>query len=211
MHSPFKISALFLTTAIALGVAGQAYALGVGDKGQFATIEQALKQENQVEVARAKYVLNPEDSARMKVLCLKFTINAAGDAYILMSDDMDDSKAKIQVVYGKLKNAHVYNPRNVGVLPQGVSPNSNLATFINRGAAVGDGVMLYGQVIKKSSDGSEQTVGSATVMANVSNIDNLERRNRVSILRASNDDVITPDKVFALELNYKGNQNSLAK
>ena len=31
MRCPFKLSTLFLTTAIAMGVAGQAYALDVGD------------------------------------------------------------------------------------------------------------------------------------------------------------------------------------
>ena len=35
MRSPFKLSALFLTAAIVMGVAGQAYALDVGQKGSF--------------------------------------------------------------------------------------------------------------------------------------------------------------------------------
>lgn len=49
-----KLSALFLTTVMAMGVAGTANALDVGEKGSFADIEKDLAKEQQVEIARAK-------------------------------------------------------------------------------------------------------------------------------------------------------------
>ena len=203
MRSPFKLSALFLTAAIAMGVTGQANALDVGDKGQFATIEKTLKQENQVEVARAKYVLNREDPTRMKVLCIKFTINAAGDAYILMSDNIDDSKANIEMIYGKLKNARASDPHNLGVFPRGVSEQSELAKIIKRGAIYGDGILLHGQSIKKLPSGSEAVVGMTTVMANVSNSNDPTVSNTVSILVTTTNNVTSLDKVVATELKYR--------
>ena len=184
-------------------MSGQALALDVGQKGSFAEIEKELAQEKQVEVARAKYILNHDSPSKAKTLCVKFTINAKGEAYILMSDSMDDSKAQVEVVYSKLKNARVYDPHNVGVLPQGVSEQSNLAMLIKRGATGGDGVLMHGESVKKAADGSDVVVGLTTVMANVSGVSDLATNNRVSILLASKNDLISLDKVVATELRYQ--------
>ena len=203
MRSPFKFSALFLTSALAMGMTGQANALDVSQKGSFAQIQQELSQERQVEVARAKYILHPEDRSKTKVLCVKFTVSASGEGYILMSDNMDDSKARIEMVYGKLKNVRVYDPRNVGILPQGVSAQSNLAALIKQSAAKGNAVFVHGQSVKKAADGTEQVVGSTTVMANVSSKADSIVTNSVGIWLTSSDDVTSLDKVVATELEYR--------
>lgn len=198
-----KLSALFLTTALAMGMSGQALALDVGQKGSFAQIEKELSRERQVEIARAKYVLNREDPAKMKELCVKFTINAAGEAYILISDNMGDSKARTQIVYGKLKNAHASDPRNVGVLPLGVSGQSNLAKLIKQGVTIGDGVLLHGESVKVAN-GSDIVVGLTTVMANLSNSKDPTVGRTVAILVTTTNDVTSLDKVSAFELQYRG-------
>ena len=198
-----KLSTLFLTLIMAFGAIGNAFALSVGDKGQFTTLEQTLKQENQVEVARAKYILHPEDRSKTKVLCVKFTVSANGEGYILMSDNMDDTKARIEMVYGKLKNVRIYDPRNVGILPQGVSSQSNLAALIKQSAAKGNAVFIHGQSVKKAADGTEQIVGSTTVMANVSNKADSIVSNSIGIWLTSTDDVTNLDQVVANELEYR--------
>lgn len=202
-----KLSALFLTTAIAMGMSGQANALDVGQKGPFAQIDKELSQERQVEVARAKYVLNADNPSKAKTLCVKFTINAEGDAYILMSDNMDDSKATMQVVYGKLKNARAYDPRNVGTLPTGLSPQSKLATELKFWAQYGDGVMLYGQSVKKQIDGSEAVVGTTTVLANMSGTQDKLIKNRIGILVTNMNDSTKLDPVVAGDLQYRGSSS----
>lgn len=201
-----KASALLIITVVTLGMNSHANALDVGQKGSFAEIEKDLVKERQVEVARAKYVLNSNGPGKSKVLCVKFTINLNGDAYILMSDSMDDSTAKIEMVYGKMKSARVYDPKNVGVLPQGVLDQTNLANLIKRGATGGDGVLLHGQSVKKQANGSEALVGSTTVMANVSQSMNPAISNTIGILVTSNDDVTNLDKVVATELKYRLDQ-----
>lgn len=201
-----KLSDLFLTTALAMGMSGQALALDVGQKGSFAVIEKELSQERQVEFARAKYVLNPGGPGKSKTLCVKFTINANGDAYILMSDSMDDSTVKIEMVYGKMKNARVYDPKNIGVLPQGVSEQSNLANMIKHGAAAGDGVLIHGQSVKKLPNGSDDIVGLTTVMGNTLQNAGFAKQDRVVIFLTSNDGVISLDKVVASELKYRAVQ-----
>jgi hypothetical protein len=112
MHTP-RLFSLLLAITIACGFASRSVALNAGDKRSFAEMERDLTHEGQNEIARAKYILNAEDAAKMKVLCVKFTKNARGDGYILMSDGMDDAKATIEVVYAKLKNVQAYDPRNV--------------------------------------------------------------------------------------------------
>lgn len=205
MHTS-KLSVLFLTAALAMSMSWQALALDVGQKGSFAKIEKDLAQEKQVEVARAKYVLNAAGPDKSKTLCVKFTINAKGDAYILMSDNMDDSKAQIEMVYGKMKNARLYDPQNIGVLPQGVSEQSNLASLIKRGATGGDGVLIHGQSVKKLANGSEAIVGLTTVMANVSQSTDPAISNTIGILVTSNSDVTSLDKIVAVELKYRLDQ-----
>ena len=211
MRSPFKLSALFLTTAIALGISGQANALDVGENKSFTQMEQKLTQENQIEVARAKYILHPEDPSKAKVLCIKFTVNANGEGYILMSDNMDDSKATKEVVYGKLKNARAYDPRNVGVLPQGVSIQSNLGEFVRSAASEGRGVLFHGQSVKKMPDGSDVVVGFTTVMAKVTDVKNPSLNNTLAIFLTSPNDTTSIDKVVATELTYNLAPKVLAK
>lgn len=199
-----KFSALFLTTAIALGAAGQANALDVNDNKPFGQMEESLRAERQEEVARAKYVLHREDPSKMKVLCVKFTINARnGDGYILMSDSMDASQARIEMVYGKLKNARAYDPRNVGILPEGVSTQSNLANLIRAAAPEGRGILLHGQSVKKMPSGSEAVVGLTTVMAKVSEGNNSALNNTLAIFLTSTNDTTSMDKVVATELRYR--------
>ena len=205
-----KFSALFLTAAMALGVVHQAEALDADDRKQFSQMEQSIAQEHQVEVGRAKYVLNREDPSRMKVLCVKFTLSATASAngsrkgYILISDNMDDTKATIEMVYAKLNNARPYDPRNAGTLPDGVSSESNLAQLIKQGSEIGDGVMVHGQSVKRQPDGSEKVVGLMTVMANLS-------ENQIGILVTSDDGVTRLDKVVAIDLKYQGLPNLLAR
>ncbi len=205
MRSPFKLSALFLASALAMGLAGQAYALDVGDKGAFAQMEETLRQEQQTEVGRATYVLHREDPVRMKILTIKFTVNAAsGDAYILLSDGTNDQQAKTEIVYGKLKNARIYDPHNVGVLPQGVVVDSNLGDFIKRAASTGDGLMLHGQSVKKQADGTEQVTGLVTVLANLSNKQDINYSDRVVIFNTLISNTTTLDKVVAYDVRYRG-------
>ena len=206
-----KLLALFLTTAITLGMSGQALALDVGQKGSFVQIDKELSQERQVEIARARYTMNPENPARMKELSVKFTINAQGDAYILMSDNMDDTKATMQIVYGKLKNARAYDPRNVGVLPAGIPVQSNLAKKIRSVAQDGDGVMIHGESVKKLVGGSEVVVGTTTVMANLKDTANRTIRDSIAILVTNKEDATGLDPVVANNLIYRGNQNLIAQ
>lgn len=198
-----KLSTLFLITALVTGMSGQALALDVGQKGSFAEIEKDLAKEQQVEIARAKYVLHPEDKTRMKVLCLKFTINAQGDAYLLLSDNMDDAQAKTEMVYGKIKNASVYDPRNVGAYPQGVSASSSLGDFIKRASTTGEGVMLHGESVKRQPDGKEQVIGYATILANLSETRDIKTSDRVIIFNTANN-LTSVDKVFGFNLLYRG-------
>lgn len=202
MRTSTKLSALYLTMAIALGMAGQANAMDVGDKGPFAQIEQTLNQEHQVEVARAKYLL--ESPKGTKELCVKLTVNANGEGYILMSDSMDDSRASFEVVYGKMKDAHAYDPHHLGTIPQGISPQSDLARRMGAAAADGDSVLMHGNSVKKMPDGSESIVGSTTVMAHVSNTGNVAKRNSLAIYLTTTNDVTTPDKVVATDLQFFG-------
>ena len=134
---------------------------------------------------------------------MKFTINAAGDAYILMSDGMDDSKASIEIVYGKLKNARALDPRNVGVLPQGISARSNLAKVIKQAAVDGDGVLLHGESVKKANDGSEVVVGLITVMANLSNSKDPTIGRTLGIFLTTTNDLTTADRVSGTDLQYR--------
>lgn len=201
-----KLSALFLTTAIALtGLAGKAHALDAGDHKSFAQMEQSLRQEHQVEIARALYVMNPDDPARVKELCLKFTVNAQGDAYILISDNMDDAKAHIELVYSKLKNARLFNPGvPVTALP-GVSPRSRLAEIIKMAAKDDTGVMLYGQTVRKQTDGSEKIVGTATVLASISSNTPRDIRYGVAIFFTDMNGATQLDRVGGIYVDYRGN------
>lgn len=115
------------------------------------------------------------------------------------------------MIYTKLKNARAYDPRITGILPQGVSADSNLAKFILRGAAIGDGVMLHGQAFKKSDDGSEVADGLLTVMANVIEGNNPSKNYTAGLLITSNADVARLDKLAAFELRYQNVSNVLAK
>lgn len=203
MRTSTKLSALPLTTAIALGMTGQANAMDADARGSFAQIEQYLQQEHQVEVARAKYIMNEDDPAKVKVLCVKFTVNAQGDGYILLSDNMDDSQAHMEMIYGKMKKAHAYDPRNLGTIPQGVSPQSNLGHMLKNAAAEGDSVLMHGQSVKKMTDGSEAIVGSTTVMAHISD-SHPEKRYTLGVLVTSTSDVTSLDKLIAIDLQLLG-------
>ena len=199
-----KLSALFLTTAIAMVISAQALALDVGQKGSFAEIEKKLLQEKLIEVANAEYTLNHDDPKRVKFLRLKFTINAKGDAYILLYNRTDDEKTRVEVVYGKMKNAYVYDPKNIGVLPQNVPEQSNLAKMIKLGAKASDGVLIHGESVKKSADGSDAVVGLTTVMANtIRDSDPYSlKRGRVVILVSSSADLVSVDEVVGSYFNY---------
>lgn len=197
-----ELLALILTTAIAMGMSGQALALDAGQKGSFAQIEKDLAQERQVEVARAKFLLNAGDPKKQKVLCIKFTMNASGEGYILLSDSLDDSQARTEMVYGKLKNARVYDPRNIGAMPDGVSPQSNLAEMIQTGASRGGGVFIHGQSVKKSANGNEEVVGFVTIMANVSSPADSLLRDTIGVFVTSNG-ITTLDKITANEFKYR--------
>ena len=126
-----------------------------------------------------------------------------------MSDNMDDIKATIELVYSKLKNAHIYDPHVSGALPEGVSAQSDLAAQIKTGATYGDGVMLNGQSIKKI-DGSDAVVGTTTVIANLSDSIDSAIRNRIGLLVTPINSLTHLDAVVAGDLQYHG-ASSLAK
>lgn len=192
---------LFLTAASFLCASEQANALEAGDRGSYAQLQKSLSQEHQVEIARATYVL------KNKVLCAKFTINAQGDAYILLQDSFNDDTAQLLMVVSKLKNARAYDPHRLRALPQGVAPESNLANFIRHGGDAGVGVMLHGQNIKKLPDGLEKIDGLMTVVANVTEGDDPAVNDTVAVLLTTDDDIPHRDPFVATYLVYRGYPN----
>lgn len=120
---------------------------------------------------------------------------------------MVDTKANIEIVYAKLKNARLYNPHNTGALPADVSPASELGRIIDQVANKGDGVMIHGESIRKQSDGSEKNIGLITVMGNLSNNEDILVRNRVVILVTSTEGNTKLDKVVAGGLEYRTENN----
>ena len=205
MRSPFKLSALFLTAAIAMGVTGQANAMEARQKGTFADIENVLAQENQIVIATAKYVLNPKNPQHMQILRVKFTNNARGESYILMANGADDAHATTEFVYARLKNIHVYDPHNVGVMPQGVAANSSLAELIKSVASTSDGLMIHGQVAQKQADGTDQTTGSMTILANLTRDETVS--DRVIIFNTTLANQTQLADITAFDVRYNGSAN----
>lgn len=188
--------------AILFTFISRAHAMEAGQKGSFAEIQGILAQEQQVEFATARYVLNPDDPKHSQILRLKFTVNEKGDAHIVMVNGVEDARATTGFVYVRLRNAQVYDPHHVGVLPEGVLPNSTLAKFIDSATTTGDGLMLHGQVVRKQADGTDQTVGSMTVMANFKSSDP-RVSDRVVIFDTFNNQT-SLDKIVGFDVRYTG-------
>jgi hypothetical protein len=201
MYAEIRLALVLL--AVALLTDGLANAMEASEKGDFAKVESVLAQERQVEIATAKYVLNPNDPSRSQVLRIRFTVNENGDGYILMVNGVDDAQATTEIVYARLKNALIYDPHHVGVMPRGTARNSQLAEFINNAASTGDGLMLHGQLAKKQTDGTDAIAGSMTVMANVSNAKDERISDRVVIFTTSLSGQTTLDKVVGFDVRYK--------
>jgi hypothetical protein len=201
-HPMTRIACFFIV--FALGMVGRANALEAGEKQSFAQIETVLSEEHQVEVANAKYVLNPDDPRHSQVLRIKFTLNAKGEGYVLMVNGIDDAHATTTYIFARLKNAREYDPHNIGVIPHGISANSSLGSFIKNAATTGDGLMIHGQLAKKQADGSDLIAGSITILANLSNSHDERISDRVIIFDTSLQNETTLDKIVAYDVRYSG-------
>lgn len=107
MRSPFKLSSLLLTAAMAFGAAAQANAMDNGEVGTPQEISAKLRAEGQHPIAHADTKL---DDKRLHGLIL--TSNQDGSiGYILQSDQPFGEKASSFKVYKRLTGVRIYDGR----------------------------------------------------------------------------------------------------
>ena len=86
MRSPFKFSALFLTSALAMGMTGQALAADIGECGTPEAMTAKMRAEGQRSIASAQRV-QQEGSGAITYKGMIFTSNADQSVgYILQAD-----------------------------------------------------------------------------------------------------------------------------
>lgn len=181
-----KLSALFLTTAISMGVAGTANAMDNGEQGTPQEISTKLKAENQHLLARADLM-----SSNGKLQGMFFTVSSDRSVgYIIQSDKPFGETATRFTVYRRLADVRVYDARvpapeqvflkagdavakakckqleSSGALPKDtcVAYNKTIRNDEQRGQRP----MIQGFNVRKNADGSHSPDGTLiTVSANI--------------------------------------------
>lgn len=222
-----KLFALLLTIAMVMGVAENAYALNVGQQGTPQNINTALQNEGQRGVASAVYAINTNDPAKIKILSVKFTMNAQGAGCILFSDNKDETKATKKYVYGKIANGRIYDPREKSTkIPENILPKTSeqdalqkckllvdggklnecriLASSLRKGIANGDRIMIHGDLIIKQKDGSEKANGKVTAVADFRDSSD----NSLTLLYSDDDGITIINRVF-IDTQFEPNALSI--
>ncbi len=191
MRAP-KLSALFLTMVLAIGVAGAAQAADIGECGTPEVITAKLKAEGQHSLAAANRIESLGGQGKVISAMIFTTNDDRSVGYILKADKPLGDKASSICIYNRMANVRIFDARKPGVNPQTllkatdadalrkcgelvrdkiVSPGScgPLNDMIRRTEPIGDRVMLQAFNVKKQADGTYAPNGVlTTVSANLS-------------------------------------------
>lgn len=184
-----KLSALFLTTAMAMGVAGTAQAADVGQCGSTTQIKQLLDKEGQKTIASATQGLSSDSKSLMRI---SYTKNNSGSVgYITQTTEVLNSNTSTTCIYDRMTNVFSYNVRKSGLpadalinvsdaiveakckelVQNGQAPAGRCAALnsvLTRSEREGERVLMRGDAVVKSADGSYQTNGMRiTITANI--------------------------------------------
>ena len=183
-----KLSALFLTTAMAMGVAGTAQAADIGECGTPKAMTAKLKAEGQHSLAAANRIENLGGQGKILGAMIFTTNDDRSVGYILKADKPLGEKASSICIYNRMANVRIFDARKPGVNPQTllkatdadarrkcgelvrdkiVSPGScgPLNDMIRRTEPIGDRVMLQAFNVKKQPDGTYVPNGVLTTVS----------------------------------------------
>ena len=190
MRSPFKLSALFLTSALAMGMTGQALAADIGECGTPEAMTAKMRAEGQRSIASAQRVQQDNGAEGYKGVI--FTSNADQSVgYILNADKPVGEKANQVCISNRMQGIRFSDARNpntpesvllkasdtdaikkcddlikAGKISKGSCAPLNVA--IKTVGSVGIRVMFQAFNVQKQADGSYKPDGTlTTVMGNV--------------------------------------------
>ena len=193
MRSPFKLLALFLTSALAMGVAGQALAADIGECGTPEAMTAKMRAEGQRSIASAQRVQQENGVGSYKGVI--FTSNADQSVgYILQADKPVGERANQVCISNRMQGIRFSDARNPntpesvflkGSDDEALKKCNDLAKDgkIVRGScmplnqaikninSLGVRVMFQAFNVKKQADGSYKPDGTlTTVMGNVTGV-----------------------------------------
>ena len=193
MRSPFKLSALFLTTALAMGMTGQALAADIGECGTPEAITAKMRAEGQRSIASAQRFQQSNGVGSYKGMI--FTSNADQSVgYILQADKPVGERANQVCISNRVQGIRFSDARNSntpesvflkgsdddalkkcndlikgGKIAKGSCMPLNRA--IKNVSSIGVRVMFQAFNVKKQADGSYKPDGTlTTVMGNVTGV-----------------------------------------
>ena len=167
MRSPFKLSALLLTAAMAFGVAAQANAMDNNEEGTPQEISAKLRAEGQ-------HPLGHADAKGSDNLLhgLIFTSNADGTVgYILQSDQPFGDKANKFKVYRRLTDVQVYDGRNPPELGRVLLKADDSAAIKRCKELEKSGAVLKGECIPFNKTIRADALRNQRVMIQALNVD----------------------------------------
>lgn len=189
MRKPFKLSALFLTTAIAMGVAGQAMAMDIGECGTPEQITAKMRAEGQRSIATAQRVQESRGIFTYKGII--FTSNADRSVgYIVQADRPVGERANQVCVTNRMQGVRISDARKPtpesvllkasdedgirkcnDLIRAGKVSKGNCAplnVIIKKDDSAGIRVMFQAFNVQKHADGTYKPDGTlTTVMGNV--------------------------------------------
>ena len=190
MRSPFKLSALFLTSALAMGMTGQALAADIGECGTPEAMTAKMRAEGQRSIASAQRV--QENSGGFTYKGMIFTSNEDHSVgYILQADKPVGEKANQVCITNRMQGIRLSDARKpstlenvllkandddairkcddlvkAGKFSKGSCAPLNVA--IRKDDSVGRRVMFQAFNVQKQMDGTYKPDGTlTTVMGNV--------------------------------------------